>query len=92
MVDLPATIQALPYGTFRATLRKLCETAGVRSDLCPHDLRRGGATALVQNGADRAEVQKLGLWKTNSVFEFAYVREDGAHSSGRPTPRRLSQS
>ncbi len=28
--------------------------------------------------SDRAEVQKLGRWKSCSVFELAYVREDGA--------------
>ncbi|GLC68087.1 hypothetical protein PLESTF_000644600 [Pleodorina starrii] len=76
-VPFPSYIPALPYETFKNKLRVLCSEAGV-PQLRPHDLRRGGATALVQGGADRAEVQKLGRWKSNSVFEFAYVREDGA--------------
>ncbi|GIM05331.1 hypothetical protein Vretimale_9800 [Volvox reticuliferus] len=74
---LPITVDAMSYSEFRTSLQTLCKEAGVRHNLCPHDLRRGGATALVQGGADRVEVQKLGRWRSNGVFEFAYVREDG---------------
>ncbi|GIL78735.1 hypothetical protein Vretifemale_8150 [Volvox reticuliferus] len=74
---LPVTMDAMSYREFRTSLQNLCKEAGVRQNLCPHDLRRGGATALVQGGADRVEVHKLGRWRSNGVFEFAYVREDG---------------
>jgi hypothetical protein len=77
-VALPHTIPAMKYDKFLATLRSLCAAAGLRDDIGTHDFRRGGATALVQNGASRIDVQKLGRWKSDRVFEFAYVREDGA--------------
>ncbi|EFJ51476.1 hypothetical protein VOLCADRAFT_87823 [Volvox carteri f. nagariensis] len=87
---LPSTVEAMPYCKFRDTLRTLCYAwrQGVRCDLCPHSLCCGGATALVQGGADRAEVQKLGRWKSNTVFEFVYVFEfvaDSPHALLSPT-------
>ncbi|PNW70369.1 hypothetical protein CHLRE_17g716900v5 [Chlamydomonas reinhardtii] len=77
-VRLPAVIKPLTYHTFRKRLNELWAAAGVTRSLPPHALRRGGATAAVANGADRMEVQKLGRWRSQQVFEFAYVREDAA--------------
>ncbi len=76
-VALPHTIPAMPYDTFLRSLRALCKAAGLREDFGTHDFRRGGATELVQNGANGSEVMKLGRWKSSNVFEDAYVREDG---------------
>ena len=73
--SLPKIVPAMPYRDFREALKRLCYQAGIRQSLCPHDLRRGGASAAVANGADRMTVQKLGRWRNAKVFEFAYVRE-----------------
>lgn len=68
-------IKPLAYSTFRTSLVQLFAAAGVTKQLGTHSLRKGGATAAVQNGADRMVVRKLGRWRSEKVFEFTYVRE-----------------
>jgi hypothetical protein len=77
---LPALIPAVSYNTFANGLHALFADAGVERRLPPHSLRRGGATAAVNGGADRILVQKLGRWRSANVFEFTYVRDDGGRS------------
>ncbi len=71
-------IKPLTYATFQASLGRLFKEAGVDKKLGTHSLRKGGATAAVQNGADRMVVRKLGRWRSKKVFEFTYVREGAA--------------
>ncbi|GLC49741.1 hypothetical protein PLESTB_000282000 [Pleodorina starrii] len=74
-VNLPDVIQPMSYSTYSKALKALFAEAGVTKKISPHSLRSGGATEAVNAGAERAVVQKLGRWRTDSVFERCYVRD-----------------
>jgi hypothetical protein len=69
-------IRPVSYGHFRTELLKLFQQAGVHKKLGTHSFRIGGASRAVNEGADRAVVQKMGRWKSEHVFEACYARDD----------------
>ncbi|KXZ51526.1 hypothetical protein GPECTOR_12g489 [Gonium pectorale] len=78
-LPLPTTIEPLPYKQFRKRLNELFCAAGVpKWNLGTHAYRRSGASAGVNNGADRALVQKHGRWACSKTFEKRYVKDSAA--------------
>ena len=57
-----------PVRDFRKVWRNLCKTAGVPA-LLFHDMRRTAARNLRRAGVAEGVIQKIGGWKTRSVFE-----------------------
>jgi integrase len=57
-----------PVLDFRKAWDNACERAGVPS-LMFHDLRRTGARNLRRLGVSEGVIQKIGGWKTRSVFD-----------------------
>lgn len=57
---------------FRAHFNSLCVRAGVRTQLTPHSLRRGGVTWATKAGWPDARIKAHGRWKSNAYM--GYVR------------------
>jgi integrase len=65
-----------PVRCFRQAWSNLTKAAGIQGILV-HDLRRSGARQLRRAGVPESVVQKIGGWKTASVFKRYAIVSDG---------------
>ncbi|KAE8908925.1 hypothetical protein PF003_g7143 [Phytophthora fragariae] len=85
--DEPALSMGPNHGISASEITKTIKAGAVADGQNPdkfstHSVQVGGATALLNNGADRLVIKLLGRWLSNSFEEYPVLTADGtAHIS-----------